>query len=569
MSTYVVDCATSWAEWSELVPIPRLSNTPLKETPTQAYQMCRTASLKYPPVLKGGDCIQAALKAIEASAIPSFSQGIEQESTLFWKMCLSSVQGKARRHGFFAVRAASKSTYPKRIQKDFVTKYQTTSPLLVKGSSCNVGVIGAGTMGSGIAMVLLQAGFTVSLVDVQEVALKKGIQLIHTTFDTQVKKKRLSLQQANVMKQRLKFTQTLQDLSNCKLVVEAVVENMTIKKKIFTTLDQVTPSDAILLSNTSTLDIDEMASVLGPSRRGNFAGWHFFSPANVMKLVEIVVGKHTSPHTVLLLQKLTKKIKKIGVVVGNCDGFVGNRMVNPYTTEMTLLLAEGGATIDSIDKALMRFGMAIGPFMMSDLAGNDVGYFIRKERGVVRDPKTGVVGPNRTSTMRYTELADDMVTQLGRIGQKAGKGWYDYAPHIGKGRMPLPSTEMKGFLKAYVEGTKQKPMKPDEIVERILFPLVNEGFKILEENIASKPSDIDVVYLYGYGWPAWRGGPMFWADNEIGLPHLLNRLLDFHRRYPGSKYYEPSRLLQKCVAFGVTVEEYYEKGMHKEDVSKL
>jgi 3-hydroxyacyl-CoA dehydrogenase len=322
-----------------------------------------------------------------------------------------------------------------------------------------------------------------------------------------------------------------------------------------------------LLSNTSTLDLDHMAASLDADRRARFAGWHFFSPAHVMKLVEIVTCRTTSPETTALLQLLTKICAKTGVVVGNCDGFVGNRMLKPYGSETGLLLAEGAGSVPQVDRAFVDFGMALGPFQMGDLAGNDIGYYVRKERGWTREGNgSGTATSNRPG--RYTDLADDMVTQLNRLGQKAGKGWYDYDPSINKGRTPLPSKEMDAFVQSYVTGSG-RTMSSEEMLQRVFYPLVNEGFKILEENIARCPGDIDVVYLYGYGWPAWKGGPMFWADHQVGLPILLEKLEEFFRMFPDTDHYQPSALLRRCVDLGVTVEEYYNRGLHQSKQSKL
>ena len=553
----LVETAVKWALWAEVV-MPslthentrRVSQRTVPESPAEAHVLCHVASLSLPPT--GNQGVRAALEACRASVILPFEQGMQREGQLFLET-LHSEQGKARRHAFFAVRNAQKMTH----------RYDGHHVLLQKHGSVvpKTAVIGAGTMGGGIALVLLQSGFAVTLVDVSKPALEKGVATIQKTIESLVKRQKLSNAAAQKLLSQLQWTQNLQDLSDCQLVVEAVVENMQIKQDIFRTLDRVTPASCVLLSNTSTLDIDQMASVLESSvqRRRQFAGWHFFSPAHIMKLVEIVVGSETSPETVALLQLLTKRIGKIGVVVGNCYGFCGNRMLRPYSTETVQLLVEGGGatTTQRVDAAMRNFGMALGPFEMSDLAGNDVGFNIRRELGWVRDKKTAFVPPNRRPA-RYTELADDMVSELGRLGQKVGKGWYDYDPNVGKGRKPLPSPEMAEFVQRYIESSGPlDPLSEEEIVERVLYPLVNEGFKCLEEGIARSPGDIDVIYLYGYGWPAWRGGPMYWADHQVGLPNLLSKLRDFHRQFPETEHYVPCMLLERCVELGLTVEEYY------------
>ena len=540
----LLEYATQWAQWATHLPLVRIMDTNLD--PKQVRLTCLAVRHQLPKL--GAEGLQAALDAVEAC---TKQNGQQIESELFYQTLLSA-QGKARRHAFFAVRAAQKSTLAP--PKD--------CPLLAT-SRCPVGVVGAGLMGSGIAMVLLQAGYSVLLCDINEGALEKGMAFLDQQIEGNVKKNKWSPIQAATFKANLKGSIKLQDLCQVQLVVEAVVENLIIKKKIFSQLDTITIPTCLLLSNTSTLSIDEIASALSPNRRGFCAGWHYFSPAHIMKLVEIVVGSDTSQETTSILQVLTKRIGKIGVTVGNCDGFVGNRMLNPYTSEAVLLLAEGVATIEAIDGALQgEFGMALGPLQMSDLAGNDIGYFIRKERKWTRDDETKEVGRNRPG--RYTELGDAMVTELGRIGHKAGKGWYDYDPKIGKGRKGMHSKEMKAFIDRFIPPSPRHPLSSQEIIEQILFPLVNEGFKILEEGIAQKPSDIDVVYLYGYGWPAWRGGPMFWADEEVGLEYLLQKLQEWHQQFPGSAYFQPSNLLVTCVKSGITVQEFYKKGMHRQ-----
>jgi len=405
--------AQQWAEWAELMPLNdrRVSS---KRVPDAKYVKAIEAhSVKsLPPPSQGGFVQHCALKAVLSSATSTVSQGKQIEFDQF-KAALTSPQGQARRHAFFAIRKA---------QKPIASLPQVAAhPLLQpKNSNVRVAVIGAGTMGGGIALVLLQAGFSVTVVDIAKAALEKGVKQIHKIVQGNVAKKKMSPSKAKHILARLSSTTRLEDLTNVELVVEAVVERMKIKKSIFSTLDKVTPPRCILLSNTSTLDIDEMASVLSPERKKTFAGWHFFSPAHVMKLVEIVKGKDTSTHIVVLLQALTKRIKKLGVVVGNCYGFCGNRLLRPYGREAAMILAEGGArTPQVVDKALNKFGMAMGVFTMGDLAGNDIEYNIRRELGWVRDPNTGEVGSNRPA--RYTELGDDLVCKLGRIGQKVGR----------------------------------------------------------------------------------------------------------------------------------------------------
>jgi 3-hydroxyacyl-CoA dehydrogenase len=288
-----------------------------------------------------------------------------------------------------------------------------------------------------------------------------------------------------------------------------------------------------------------------------------------MKLVEIVACRTTSKETISLLQALTKQIGKIGVVVGNCDGFCGNRLLKSYSAETVLMLTENGATVKDVDQALLDFGMALGPFQMGDLAGNDIAYNIRRERGWVRNCKSDPIPASRPP--RYTELGDDMVVQLGRLGQKTGKGWYDYDPSIGRGRKPIASPEVDAFVRQFQQpqSTLREALDQKEIVERVLFPLVNEGFKCLEEGIVQCPGDIDVVYLYGYGWPLFLGGPMHWADHHIGLSNLLQSLRKFHSQFPETEYFTPSTLLQECVATGVTVDEFYRRGLQKKLKSSL
>lgn len=435
-----------------------------------------------------------------------------------------------------------------------------------------MGVVGAGTMGSGIAVSFLRAGYDpVILVDNNAAGLERGVKSIQKILKGDVVKGKLDEKNAKSMSDALRPSSDMSSLKDCLLVVEAVFENLKVKRSIFKTLnDVVTNPHALLLSNTSTLDVDAIASALPASRRPNCAGMHFFSPAHVMELVEIVKSSSTSPSVLSTIRTVTKNIGKIGVTVGNCHGFVGNRMLAPYTAEMVFVLEEGGSTVEGIDGALTEFGMAIGPFVMADLAGNDIGYLIRKEQGITNDPNTGEPGPNRKAGMRYTDLGDELVTKLGRVGQKALKGWYDYDPNVGKGRRPIPSEEVSKFVASRSRVDSPAPshnMTNGEIVERLLSPLVNEAFKILEEGIAPKPSDVDVIYLHGYGWPAWRGGPVFWADREVGLPKVLSRLEELHRQYPGSDYFRPSELLRKCVSMGITVEEYYKRGMHRRSAS--
>jgi 3-hydroxyacyl-CoA dehydrogenase/enoyl-CoA hydratase/carnithine racemase len=568
----LVPLATKWAAWAEVMPLQdrRVGRKPVKESPAVAHVTCRAAALALPAADKGGLCVQSALESIAAGCRLPLQEAMEREGELFLEV-LTSQEGQARRHAFFAVRQAQKMiTLPTTVSSIPAASSMNIKnhPLLqAKSNPANpaqVGVIGAGTMGSGIAMVLLQAGFRVILADVSEPALKKGMAFLTGTIDSYAKRRKITAAVAQHWHANLSQTQDLKDLHSCQLVVEAVIEQMSVKKKIFGILNQVTAKSTILLSNTSTLDLDQMAASLDVDRRARFAGWHFFSPAHVMKLVEIVTCRTTSAETTALLQILTKLCSKTGVVVGNCDGFVGNRMLKPYSAETGLLLAEGAGSIASVDKAFTDFGMSLGPFQMGDLAGNDIGYYVRKERGWTREGNAAA--PNRPG--RYTEVADDMVTQLGRLGQKAGKGWYDYDPSIGKGRTPLPSKEMNAFVQSYVTGSG-RPMSNDEMVQRVFYPLVNEGFKILEEGIARCPSDIDVVYMYGYGWPAYKGGPMFWADNEVGLPILLAKLEEFSREFPDTDHYQPSALLRRCVGLGVTVEEYYNRGLHQSKQSKL
>ncbi|KAL3945767.1 MAG: hypothetical protein SGBAC_000156 [Bacillariaceae sp.] len=552
----VLISATKWAEWAALMPLDhrRVGSLKIKETHEEVEMIASVAGNRLPPVDKGGQGLRNAIEAVKACTKP-IKEGSAVELNLFLQT-LAGEEGKAKRHAFFAVRKAQKP----------LGKPSSKHPLLQKSvASETVAVVGAGLMGSGICMVLLQAGFTVYLVDVYKQSLDKGVAFLQGTIKSYVKRGRMTKELADKMLKSLKPTQKLEDLTRCSLVVEAVIEDMKIKQKIFSSLDKITPPSCIILSNTSTLDVDEMASAVSPQRQTQFAGWHFFSPAHIMKLVEIVSGKVTSSSTICVLQSLTRRIGKIGVVVGNCDGFVGNRMLISYSGETALLLEEGAGSVPSIDKAFINFGMAMGPLQMGDMAGLDIGYNIRKQRGWIGG---GTAARSKPKPARYPEVADVIVADFKRLGQKSGKGWYDYDKKIGKGRKPLPSKEVDALVRRYVNHGST-PLAENEVIERVLFPLVNEGFKCLEEGVAQQPSDIDVVYLYGYGWPVYRGGPMYWADHQVGLEYMLSRLQKFSKQYPDTDYYEPSKLLETCVTMQVTVEQYYELGINKRPIAGL
>ena len=394
-------------------------------------------------------------------------------------------------------------------------------------------VIGAGTMGGGIAMNFLNAGIPVVMLEMKQEALDRGVATIRKNYESQVKRGKLKQDKYEARMALLSTTLNYADLKNADMVIEAVFEDMGVKETVFKTLDEVMKPGAILASNTSTLDVDAIAAFT--QRPQDVIGTHFFSPANVMKLLEVIRGKHTAKDVLATVMQLGKKIKKTCVVSGVCDGFIGNRMIEQYSRQAGFLLEEG-CTPQQVDKAVEKFGFAMGPFRMGDLAGNDIGWYIRKRRY------------QEQPDMRYSKTAD-LLCEMGRYGQKTGAGWYDYVP--GK-RDALPSKVVTDMIEQHraALGITPRKISDEEIVHRLVYALVNEGAKIVEEGIASRASDIDMVYLTGYGFPLHRGGPMCYADT-VGLYNVVATMKRFAANpLDDASFWEPAPLLARLAAEG-------------------
>jgi 3-hydroxyacyl-CoA dehydrogenase len=472
------------------------------------------ARKKFAKTRRGFNAPQECIDAVEAATTLSFDDGIKKEQEIF-AGALTSVQSQAQRHIFFSERLASKI--------DDVPK---DTPILDVKS---VTILGAGTMGGGIAMNFVNAGISVFMTDTTQEFLDRGMGIITKNYARTVSKGRLSQEDMN--KRMALITPTL-DMNTAKdvdMVVEAVFEEMGVKKEIFAKLDGICRPDAIMATNTSTLDVNEIASAT--SRPQQVIGTHFFSPANVMKLLEVVRGDKTSNEVLATTMAIAKRIAKVPVVVGVCDGFVGNRMLHQYAREAQFLLEEGALPQD-VDRVLYNYGLAMGPFTMNDLAGLDVSWRIRRAKGI---PK-GV---------RYCAIADRLCEE-GRFGQKTRNGWYLYEEGS---RVPVPDPYVEELIRKEAErnGIERREITDDEILERCLYPLVNEGAKILEEGFAQRASDIDVIYIYGYGYPVHRGGPMFWA-NTVGLKKVYGRICEFHEKH--GEFWKPAPLLKKLAEEG-------------------
>jgi 3-hydroxyacyl-CoA dehydrogenase len=465
----------------------------------------------YPAPLK---CIDA----VEAAVAKPFDEGIKIEQSLFIEL-LSSPESRGLRHAFFARRAAAK-----------IPDVPGSTPLRAIKS---VAVIGAGTMGGGIAMNFANAGIPVTVLETTQAALDKGLSTVRKNYENTLKKGRLTQDEFDKRIKHITGTLAYDDIKSADLVIEAVFEDMQVKKQVFEKLDQVAKSGAILASNTSTLDLNKIAEFT--QRPRDVIGLHFFSPANVSALLEIVRGAKTAKDVVATSMAVSKQIKKVGVISGVCDGFIGNRMMNAYFRQMELLL-DAGALPQQIDKAIEKFGFAMGPFRVSDLAGNDILWYIRK-RLYVEYPH------------RVFSKAPDRICELGRFGQKTGAGWYDYK--AGE-RTPVPSEVVNQIVleESARLGLPPRKVGDEEIVQRALYSLINEGARILEEGIALRASDIDVVYLTGYGFPDFRGGPLFYAD-AVGLPNILRTMREFAMGYQGDAW-EPAPLLEQLASEGKT-----------------
>jgi 3-hydroxyacyl-CoA dehydrogenase len=401
----------------------------------------------------------------------------------------------------------------------------------------SVGVLGAGTMGAGIAISLASAGFEVILVDTRREALAAGLDRLSATLTAAVAKGRLDSTVAAAAAERVRTGAALDALANVDLVIEAVFENMAVKREVFASLGTICRPDAVLASNTSTLDIDAIAAASG--RAADVVGMHFFSPANVMRLVEIVRGADTAPEVIATALAVTRHMGKLGVVVGNCFGFVGNRMLYAYGRENQLLLLEG-AQPAQVDAALEKFGMAMGPNAVGDLAGIDVGYRVRRERKDLPDDP------------RYYRVAD-LLFEAGRLGQKNGRGAYLYSQGS---RKPVRDPEVESMIAAESLrlGIERRDISDEEILERCLFALINEGALILEQGIAASAGDIDAIWCNGYGFPRFRGGPMSYADT-LGAAVVLEGILRFERTL-GTRYWKPAPLLVQLAAAGKTFQSF-------------
>jgi 3-hydroxyacyl-CoA dehydrogenase len=464
---------------------------------------------------------RAALEALEAATTLPFDQGCKKEREIVRRVLMGD-QAKAMIHIFFAERAVARVPG--------IPKGTATYPI------AKVGIIGAGTMGGGIAMACANAGISVLLKETEQAALDRGVAAIRKNYESSVKKSRFS--QA-VMDQRMALIHpqlTYDGFDQADLIIEAVFESMPLKKQIFGEIDKIAKRDCVLASNTSTLDIDEIAAAT--SRPRMVIGLHFFSPAHVMRLVEIVRGKHPSNEVVATSLAIAKKLGKVGVVVGNCRGFVGNRMMLPYMREAQFLVEEG-STPEQVDKALTDFGMAMGIFAVDDMGGIDLAYRVKQEYAYLRKPGERV------------PLVLDKLYEMGRLGQKRGMGWYRYD----ESRSPIPDPDVNALIErtASEAGIARRTITPEEIIERSVYVMINEGARILEEGHAQRAADIDVIYCTGYGFPNYRGGPMWYADT-IGLKNVYARVRDFHQRH--RHLWEPAPLLKKLAEESSTFAEW-------------
>lgn len=499
-------------------PLPLVRNMPSRHPLGDAYfqfarNMVKGMAKNLPAPVK---CVDA----VEASTKKKFDEGMAYEREIFTNLMFTP-ESRALRHIFVAERAASK----------IPDVPEDTPQREIK----SVAVIGAGTMGGGITMNFLNAGIPVTILEMKQEALDRGIATIRKNYEAQVRKGKLKQDKYEQRMGLLKTTLSYDDIGKADLVIEAVFEEMGVKQKVFEKLDEVMKPGAILASNTSTLDVNKIASFT--KRPQDVVGLHFFSPANVMKLLEVVRGAKTGKDVMATVMTVAKKIKKTAVVSGVCDGFIGNRMIEQYSRQAGFLLDEG-ATPQQVDRAIEKFGFAMGPFRMGDLAGNDIGWAIRKRRAQER--------PN----MLYSRTADKLC-ELGRFGQKTGAGWYDYQE--GK-RDAIPSELVVKMIEEHRKelGITPRKISDEEIVQRLVFALVNEAAHILEEGIAARASDIDMVYITGYGFPFWRGGPMLYAD-QVGLFNVVQAMKRFQKNpRDDAKFWEPAPLLARLAAEGKT-----------------
>ena len=505
-------------EVSATRPLPRVRDLPCKHPQGDAYfqftrNMVKGMAKNYPAPPKCVDAVQAATKK-------KFDEGMVIERELFINL-MWTPECRALRHLFMSQRAASK----------IADVPDTTPTRAIK----QIAVIGAGTMGGGISMNFLNAGIPVKILETKQEALDRGIATIKKNYEAQVKKGKLKEDKYAQRMALLTSTLSYDDIKDADLVIEAVFEEMGVKETVFKQLDAVMKPGAILASNTSTLDVNAIANFT--KRPEDVIGMHFFSPANVMKLLEVVRGVKTAKDVLATVMALAKTIKKTAVVSGVCDGFIGNRMIEQYGRQGGFLLEEG-CTPQQVDKAIEKFGFAMGPFRMGDLAGNDIGWAIRKRRYVEK--------PN----MKYSKTAD-LLCEMGRFGQKVGKGWYDY--QAGK-RDAIPNKEVEDMVVKHraTIGMTPRKISDEEIVQRLVFSLVNEAAHILEDGIASKASDIDMVYITGYGFPIYRGGPMLYAD-QVGLFNVVQAMHRFAANpHDDAEFWKPAPLLAKLAAEGKT-----------------
>ena len=503
-------------EVAEKRPLPKVRDLKARHAEPEAYfqfarNMVGGMSKNFPAPLR-------CLEAVAASVKLKFEDGMKAEREGFAALMVTP-ESKALRHAFFAERAASKiADVPEDTPVRKVEK---------------VAVIGAGTMGGGISMNFLNAGLPVTILETKQEALDRGIATIRKNYEAQVKKGKLKQDKYEQRMALLTTTLNYADIGSADLVIEAVFEELGVKESVFKQLDEVMKPGAILASNTSTLDVNKIANFT--KRPQDVVGMHFFSPANVMKLLEVVRGAATAKDVLATVMQLAKKIKKTAVVSGVCDGFIGNRMIEQYSRQAGFLLDEG-CTPAQVDRAAEKFGFAMGPFRMGDLAGNDIGWAIRKRRYQEK--------PN----LRYSKSAD-LLCELGRFGQKTQGGWYDY--QTGK-RDAIPSPVVEEMLVKHraALGITPRQIGDDEIVHRLVYALVNEAAHLLEEGIAQRASDVDMVYLTGYGFPLWRGGPMCYADT-VGLFNVVQAMQRFAKNpLDDAKFWEPAPLIQRLVAEG-------------------